>query len=131
MTQYQYTGKIEVRYSDLDAYGHVNHATYFTYLETVRTNIFINEFEELLKNDIHLIIVSASCDYKKPIHLGNDVFVSFWTKEIKKTSFTLQYHIHDGKGVSYASAETTLVAFDNKKKKPTLLPSIITNKIIT
>jgi len=44
-----HSGEIKVRYADLDAYGHVNHATFLTYLETVRTDAFINEFNELLK----------------------------------------------------------------------------------
>ena len=31
---------IESRFSDLDAYGHVNNAVYFTYLETARVKLF-------------------------------------------------------------------------------------------
>jgi len=31
---FQFNTSIEIRFSDLDAYGHVNNALFFTYLET-------------------------------------------------------------------------------------------------
>ncbi len=124
-----FSGELEVRYADLDAYGHVNHATYFTYLETVRTRIFLNEFNELIKNGVYLIIVNASCDYKHPIHLGDRVIIDFQVKEIRKTSFVLSYSIHNGNGLEYATATTTLVSYDNNKKKPVPLPELILKKL--
>lgn len=126
-----YSGEIKVRYADLDAYGHVNHATFLTYLETVRTDAFINEFNELLKQNIHLVIIRAECTYRKPIHLGDKVVVDIKTDEIRKTSFTLSYIIHDGTGNVYAEAKTTLVAYDNNKKKTTEIPQVIKNKLVS
>jgi len=124
-----FSGEIEVRYADLDAYGHVNHATYFTYLETVRTKIFLNEFNDLIKQGIFLIIVNASCDYKHPIHLGDKVIINFEIKEFRKSSVTFEYSTHNGDGLEYATATTTLVSYDSIKKKPIPLPEIILNKI--
>jgi acyl-CoA thioester hydrolase len=126
-----HSGEIKVRYADLDAYGHVNHATFLTYLETARTDAFINEFNELLKQNIHLVIVSAECTYRKPIYLGNKVIVDIKTDEIRRTSFTLSYTIHDGTGNVYAEAKTTLVTYDNNKKKTTEIPQVIKNKLVS
>ncbi|MEF3253971.1 MAG: acyl-CoA thioesterase [Deferribacterales bacterium] len=126
-----YSGEVTVRYSDLDAYGHVNHATFFTYLETVRTEIFLNEFNQLLQNNIFLIIVNAECNYKYPIKLGDKVIVDIKTEEIKKTSFTLSYIMHNGNGKIYADAKTTLVCYDNNKNKPTEIPQIIKEKLVS
>lgn len=124
-----FSGEIEVRYADLDAYGHVNHATYFTYLETVRTKIFLEDFNNLINQGIYLIIVNASCDYKHPIYLGDRVIVTFQPKELRKTSFTLTYSIHNGNGLEYATASTTLVSYDSKIKKPIPIPESILKKI--
>lgn len=129
MNDKSFSSELEVRYADLDAYGHVNHATYFTYLETVRTRIFLDEFTELIKNGVYLIIVNASCDFKHPIHLGDKVIVSFQIKEIRRTSFILSYSIHNGSGLEYATATTTLVSYDSNKKKPIPLPEIILKKL--
>jgi acyl-CoA thioesterase FadM len=38
-TSNDFSTDVEVRFVDLDAYGHVNSATYFTYLETARTKL--------------------------------------------------------------------------------------------
>lgn len=126
-----YSSEIEVRYSDLDAYGHVNHAKFITYLETVRTKLFINEFNELLKKDIFLIIVKVECNYKHPIHLGDKVIIDIKTDEIKKTSFTLSYTMHNSSGITYAEAKTTLVSFDNNKKKPVEIPDELKIKLVS
>jgi len=82
-----HSGEIKVRYADLDAYGHVNHATFLTYLETVRTDAFINEFNELLKQNIYLIIIKAECTYRKPIFLGNRVIVDITNRCNRKNIF--------------------------------------------
>lgn len=126
-----YSSEIEVRYSDLDAYGHVNHAKFITYLETVRTKIFIDEFNELLKKNIFIIIVKVECNYKHPIHLGDKVIIDIKTDEIKKTSFTLSYTMHNGNGIIYAEATTTLVSFDNNKKKPIEIPAELKIKLVS
>ncbi|MCA1980610.1 MAG: acyl-CoA thioesterase [Calditerrivibrio sp.] len=126
-----YSCEVEVRYADLDAYGHVNHATFLTYLETVRTKLFINEFNELLTKNIFLIIVRVECDYKHPIHLGDKVIIDIKTDEIKRTSFTLSYTIHNGNGITYAEAKTTLVSFDNSKKRAIEIPPELKNKLVS
>jgi len=117
-----YSGEIKVRYADLDAYGHVNHATFLTYLETARTDAFINEFNELLKQNIHLVIVSAECTYRKPIYLGDKVIVDIKTDEVRRTSFTLSYTIHDGSGNVYAEAKLLLSLMITTRRKPQKFP---------
>ena len=38
--RFRYVRRIEVRFRDLDALGHVNHVVYLTYVEQVRTQYF-------------------------------------------------------------------------------------------
>ena len=42
-----YSTPIELRFSDLDLYGHVNSVIYFTYLETARVKLFAELFTDL------------------------------------------------------------------------------------
>ena len=51
MTQ-TYSTPIELRFSDLDAYGHVNSAIYLTYLETARVKLFAGSFRALTEQGI-------------------------------------------------------------------------------
>jgi len=113
---------IELRFSDLDAYGHVNSAVYFTYLETARVKLFSGFFKEATKQGVFTVVARAECDYKAPILLGDEVMVSLWIAKTGRSSFDLEYRIDDGKGTIYATARTTMVCFDNVNKTTVPIP---------
>jgi len=117
-----YSTPIELRFSDLDAYGHVNSAVYFTYLETARVKLFKDFFREVSEQNIFTIVARAECDFKLPIMLYDAVFVTLWVAKTGRASFDLEYKLHDGKDKTYATARTTMVCFDNVKKITVPLP---------
>lgn len=120
-----YTAGIELRFSDLDAYGHVNSAIYFTYLEAARVKLFRVPFGALKHQGIQLLVARAECDYKIPITLGDEVNVTLWLAKTGRTSFDLEYRLHDGKETTYATARTTMVCFDSVKSTTVPLPESI------
>lgn len=121
--------KIHVRFADLDAYGHVNNAVFFTYLETARTNVFREVFNSLMQRGVLLIVVKAECDYLKPITLTDSVYVSFNISGKGKTSFNIEYEINDGASTTYATAKTTMVCLDNNSDKPIKVPEELSRYI--
>jgi len=120
--KYRFKEEIKVRFADLDAYGHVNNATFFTYLETARTNTFLSTFNKLMEKGILLIVVKAECSYLKPITLIDRVFVEFGITSKGKTSFVIEYEINNGKSVTFATASTTMVCLDKNSGKPVKVP---------
>lgn len=114
--------KIHVRFADLDAYGHVNNAIFFTYLETARTNAFKDAFNNLMAKGILLIVVKAECNYLKPITLTDNVYVKLSLSGKGKTSFDIEYEINDGGSAIYATAKTTMVSLDKNSGKPVKIP---------
>ena len=120
-----YSTGIELRFSDLDAYGHVNSAVYFTYLETARVKLFKDFFSEISEQGIFTVVARAECDFKIPIMLGDEIVVSLYLAGTGRTSFTLEYRIHDDKETTYATASTTMVCFDNAKKTTVSVPESI------
>ncbi|MBI4771236.1 MAG: acyl-CoA thioesterase, partial [Chloroflexi bacterium] len=44
MTGFRFSLPIAVRYSDLDAQGHVNHATYFSFMEQARSDMIPHDY---------------------------------------------------------------------------------------
>jgi len=68
---------------------------------------------------------AAECDFKIPITLDDEIVVSLWLAGTGRTSFTLEYRIHDGKDITYATASTTMVCFDNVKKAAVAIPESI------
>jgi acyl-CoA thioester hydrolase len=118
----RYSASIDLRFSDLDLYGHVNSAVYFTYLETARIKLFREAFQELIDQGIFIVVGRAECEYRYPILLNDTVVVSAWVSRIGATSFDLAYHIHDPDDRTFATAITTMVCIDSVEKKPVAVP---------
>jgi len=116
------TTDIEIRFADLDAYGHVNNATIFTYLETARLKLFGERFAAMMQAGLFFLVAEANCRYLKPIDLNDRLVVEVFPEKLGRTSFTLGYHLHDGAGTRYAEARTAMVCFDAKQGRPIPLP---------
>ncbi len=114
--------EIEVRFADLDAYGHVNNAVFFTYLETARVKLFREQFTEMMQRGLLFLVVEASCRYRKSIALTDRVHIDISTEDLGRSSFTLGYLIHDGCGKEFAEARTVMVCFDQGRGKTISLP---------
>lgn len=121
----EFSVPIEVRFADLDMYGHVNSTTFFTYMETARVKLFMETFQELTKKGVLLVVANAECNYKREIFLTDKVIVTVSVDKIGNTSFDLKYNIHNGEGKVFAVGKTTLVAIDAKAKAPVSLPEEI------
>ena len=116
---------IEVRFSDLDLYGHVNNVTFFTYLETARVKMFESFFKEMTGKGIYLLVAHAECDYLEPILLGDRVVISAIVSRVGTTSFDIDYRIYNDDDKTYATARTVMVCFDNAMKVTVPVPECI------
>jgi acyl-CoA thioester hydrolase len=108
-----YRHQAQVRFSDTDAMGHVNHARSLAYLEDARIAMLqqvVVEGKSLMSRG--MILARLEIEYLQPIHLADvpvDVWV--WVKHIGRSSFTLGYRIEQDTEVK-ARATTILVAYD-------------------
>lgn len=116
------TTEIEVRFADLDAYGHVNNAVFFTYLETARVKLFRERFSELMAGGLFFLVVEASCSYRRPIELGDRLLIDLGIEKVGHRSFTFTYLLHDGQGKEFATARTVMVCYDQTRGQAVALP---------
>jgi len=122
MPSFEFTTPIEIRFADLDAYGHVNNALFFTYLEIARIKSFQQYFGEFLENQLMFLVVRAECDYRLPIEMNDLLQVTVRTERVRRSSFDFSYRMHDGAGKIFAEAKTVMVCYDPKIKKPVAIP---------
>ncbi len=122
MAEFEFTTPIEIRFSDLDAYGHVNNALFFTYLETARIKLFQQHFGAFLDSELMFLVVRAECDYLLPIELNDPLQISICTDQVRRSSFDFSYRMYDGAGKVFAAAKTVMVCYDPKIKKPAAIP---------
>lgn len=114
---YRHRVTVPIRFSDLDAMGHVNNATYMTFLEVGR----IGYFRDLglwngLPRLIGPIMAKATLDYHLPLSL-DDVQVGVLTRcsHLGNKSYHMQHLIvrdHAGQAEIAAHALIVLVAYD-------------------
>lgn len=84
---------VPVRWSDIDMYQHVNHATMVTILEEARVQ-FLREAFEVDILTIGLLIAEVKVTYKGQLRLvDSPLQVTMWTKRLRAVDFTLGYEV--------------------------------------
>ncbi|MEM6107323.1 thioesterase family protein [Mycobacterium sp. 050272] len=88
-----FVAQVPVRWSDIDMYQHVNHATMVTLLEEARVPFLKPAFEvDIL--EIGLLIADVRVTYKAQLKLvDSPLQVTIWTKQLRTVDFTLGYEV--------------------------------------
>lgn len=110
---------IDVRFSDIDSLGHVNHAVFVSYLEQARFHWWRAFIKDRPFEEEGFLIARLEVDYRKPILLGDKVRVDLRCDKIGTTSFSLAFKVvRDGDGVVFAEAHIVHVMLDFKSQRP-------------
>jgi len=105
--------------------GHVNNTVYFRYMEQAR----IGWFESLLPRGeawsaIAIVIVNASCNFRKPINYPGTVEVKVFSGEPGGSSVATYYELLVENQL-YADGAAKVVFVDAAKQKPLRIPDEI------
>ncbi|HKI42587.1 MAG: thioesterase family protein [Mycobacterium sp.] len=88
-----YVAPVLVRWSDIDMYQHINHATMVTLLEEARVQ-FLREAFQVDIRTIGLLIAEVTVTYKAQLRLTDSPLqVTVWTKQLRTVDFTLGYEV--------------------------------------
>jgi acyl-CoA thioester hydrolase len=110
---------IEVRFSDLDAMGHVNNAVVVSYLEQGRFQWWRSFLGGRKFQEEGFLMARVEVDYRQPILLGDDVRVELHCTRVGNTSFELGYRVTKGLGGDlFAEAKTVQVMLDFNTNRP-------------
>jgi acyl-CoA thioester hydrolase len=116
-----------LRWSDLDAYGHVNNARFLTLYEEARVAMmFVGARAAGLTSFEDGVVVSRhEVDYLRPIDYGDPVRIEMWIEELRASRFTVCYEMFDGE-VLASRARSILVPFDLDNGRPRRLKPVET-----
>lgn len=123
---YKFLGEclVDVRWADLDTYGHVNNTRYFEYMMEGRANLLreaVTPYDAL-----QYVLVDTSCNFKKSIMYPDTIKMKHYLKEIGRTSFTLYCEfLSQDETVTFATGTAKLVCFDPKAQKPVAMPEFL------
>ncbi|MET7481494.1 thioesterase family protein [Streptomyces sp. NPDC005538] len=104
-----------LRWSDMDAYGHVNNAVFIRYLEEARIDFLFRPEKDFKQGSV---VSRHEIDYKRQlVHRHAPVDIELWITEIRAASFTITYEVKDGDQI-YVRASTVVVPFDFETQRP-------------
>jgi len=125
MDTFRFYCPIVVRFSDLDAYGHVNNSRYLTYLEQGRveylTHLGLWDGHSVLESGF--ILADVHIAFREPIRLGQDIRVGVRVTRLGRKSLQVEQNIEESpSGQIKASATVVLVAYDYHILQSVLIP---------
>jgi acyl-CoA thioester hydrolase len=106
-----YETSIDIRYTDLDTFGHVNNAVYATLCEEARVDYFADVLD-IGVHDISVVIARLELDYRRAIPDVGTATIATGITDIGRTSFTMQYELRYDDTV-VATGESVQVAVDD------------------
>jgi len=124
-----YVQAMPIRFRDIDALDHVNHAVMLTYAETIRCDWFQQLGYPSMAN-LPFIIASAHVEYKAPIAKSDPLELVMWTSRTGGRSWTFSYHLRRSTDrFVFATVETVQVAYDYKAKATMEIPADLRGKL--
>lgn len=117
-----YQEVVPMRWGDMDAMGHLNNASYFRFMETVRINWFTQLNCSPDPKGEGPVIVNAFCNFYKQLEYPCDVRVKMFVSDAQRSSFESWATLErvDQPGVIHAEggATTVWVNFPLQKSAP-------------
>ncbi|MFF5444604.1 acyl-CoA thioesterase [Streptomyces sp. NPDC012888] len=121
MTRHIY--RCPLRWSDMDAFGHVNNVVFLRYLEEARIDFMFrlapgNGSQSFQGGSV---VARHEIDYKRPlVHRHEPVVIESWVTKIGAASLTIAYEVKDAEGSDtvYVRASTVVVPFDLESQRP-------------
>ena len=122
-----FVAELEARWRDLDAFNHVNNATYLTYLEEARLQ-WLREVPGPWFDEHAMPVLAASqLNYRLPIAWPARLSVSLSCERLGNSSITLAHRIVDVAEPDrlYCDGHVVLVWMDPHTGRPVPLPQAI------
>lgn len=123
-----FTSIIPLRWSDLDAAGHVNNAVYLTLCEQARVEA-LGQLDAGDWSESGPVVAEATVRYRRPITEAGDVRVTVTFGDIGRTSIATSHTVQvDGRDAICADADVRLV-WVSSAGQPTPVPDALRERL--
>ena len=112
----RFVHEVHMRWSDMDAYRHINNSAYLAYLEQARVAMFFDRDDG--KFSTGTVISRQEIDYLFPVvYHPQPLRLELWIEQVRGAQFTVRYEVFDH-GRPVARAATRCVTFDFAMNRP-------------
>ena len=132
LSDYKFKHATSIRFSDIDAVGHVNNATYLTYFEDARLHYWKDaigwDFEKC-----GIIVGRSEINYLKQVTLFDKITCYVRVVRIGNSSFDVMHVLVKETATGHeicTTGKTVCICYDYSAKKSTPIPQIERNRMI-
>ncbi|SDN57426.1 acyl-CoA thioesterase [Alkalicoccus daliensis] len=113
---FSYFDSISVRFSETDAFGHVNNTVAFIYFEQARINYFysLGLMDEWVKGPYMIVTGDLQCDYRRQVAFGDKLQVGVKIASIGRTSIDVHYLVKNQKNQICMTGRGRIVQVEKK-----------------
>lgn len=122
--QQVFQSRVQMRWGDMDAMGHINNTVYFRFLEQVRCDWLESlGYGVSLQTDSSPVLMNTACTFLLPMHAPGTALITLFVAPPGRSSLETYYEIRqDNDDRLFAVASAKLVWIDLATEKSTPLP---------
>lgn len=122
--EFRHRTSLQVRFRDIDAFGHVNNAVFFSYVEQARIRYLLDVLATNEPFDrLPLILARVELDFRSPIYFGDEVTVETRVDRIGRASIGMSHRMTAGADERLVGdVGTVLVTYDYAASAPIPVP---------
>jgi len=120
---FRHRTRVDVRFRDIDAFGHVNNAVVSSYVELARIRYLVDVLRVEPIGVMPLILAHISIDYRSPILFEDVVEVGSRVDWLGTTSIGMSHELTAAAdGRELAQSSSVLVTYDYEQGRPMPVP---------
>jgi acyl-CoA thioester hydrolase len=120
---FRHRTRVDVRFRDIDAFGHVNNAVVSSYIELARIRYLVDVLQVEPIGVMPLILANISIDYRSPIFFQDTVEIGSRVDWLGSTSIGMSHELNAAAdGRELARSSSVLVTYDYEQSRPMRVP---------
>lgn len=114
----------QIRFSDVDQFGHVNNSVYFALYDLAKTTYVKDVLGDSVDwRRMGIVVANINANFLLPVFFDDKIKIETATMHLGNKSFTLlQRAVTEDTGEVKCECKTVMVMFDLKEKQPMQIP---------
>jgi acyl-CoA thioester hydrolase len=120
---YHHQMPAQLRFSDVDRFGHVNNSVYFSLFDMCKTRYLFDVVGKDIFEKVSIVVVHVDADFISPVYFPDEIVIETAIKKLGHKSFTLhQRALNKRTNDVKCECETVMVVMDNELQQSVDIP---------
>ncbi len=121
----------QLRFSDVDRFGHVNNSVYFSLFDMCKTRYFFDVVGSDIFDKVATVVVHVDANFISPVFYPDEIVIQTSVRKLGNKSFTVfQRAVNKRTQEVKCECETVMVMVDAKSKKSIGIPAEFRKEVV-